>query len=342
MIGGVRKMTKRNSTLFLVLMSSLLLLAGCRNEAGAASEDSTDPIKTTIIGGRTGGAWSVFTEGIAESIRRENESSIITVEPGGIVENPASVGTNIVPYGLTYAMTAYAAFSGTEPYKEAYKDIRAVSVVIPANYYQLIARADVNYQTLGEVIENKAPIRLAVDQKGSAGEIITRTILQEYGVTYEDIASWGGSVDHLDGSKTFELMADNRINATGDAVSVPSSDILEASVTNDLKFLSLDQGVIKAVSENLGMEAGTIPANSYKFLKQDMDTVYTPAILIVHKDVSEEDVYRVTKSIYDNFDYLATVHKEFKNLSGLNMTNVGKVPLHPGAEKFFIERGLLQ
>ena len=252
-------MFNRKCTIYLGLIMMMLLLAGCTNEVAATSEGSTSPIQTTIIGGRTGGAWSVFTEGIAESIRRENKDSLITVEPGGIVENPASVGTNTVPYGLSYAMTAYAAYSGAEPYKEAYQDLRAISVIIPANYYQLIAKSDVEFDSLKEVVENQAPLRLAVDQKGSAGEIITRKILQEYGVTYKDIESWGGSVDHLSGSQTFELMADHRVDATGDAVSVPSSDILEAAATMDVKLLSLDQDVTHAAAENLGMETGTIP-----------------------------------------------------------------------------------
>ncbi|WP_077617422.1 TAXI family TRAP transporter solute-binding subunit [Bacillus sinesaloumensis] len=335
-------MYKRKWTLPLIFIISCLLLSGCMNKVGAVSVGSTEDIRTTIIGGRTGGAWSVFTEGIAETIRRENKGALVTVEPGGIVENPASVGTNTVPYGISYAMTAYSAFSGSEPYKDAYPDIRAISVIIPANYYQLIARANVGFDSLDEVIENEVPIRLAVDQRGSAGEMITRAILQEYGVTYKDIKAWGGSVDHLSGSKTFELMAENRIDVTGDAVSVPSSDILEASTTTNMKFISMNKDILQAVADKLGMEQGTIAAGSYDFLKQELDTLYTPAILIVHKDVPEEEVYRITKSIYENFEYLGTVHKEFKKLSDDTFTKVGKVPLHPGAKRFFIEKGLIQ
>lgn len=340
-------MFNRTFKIFVVCMLGLIVLAGCGNREKPATESSeeksiTNPIQTTIIGGRTGGAWSVFTEGIAESIRRENNGSVITVEPGGIVENPPTVSLNKIPYGLSYAMTAYAAYSGEEPYKQEYKDIRAISVVIPANYYQFIVKANSKYDSLDELIDNKVPMRLAVDQKGSVGDIITRSILQEHGVTYEDIFAWGGSVDHLSGSKTFELMADNRIDATGDAVSVPSSDIVEASTTIDFKMLSLDQETIKSVSENLGMESGTIKSGSYNFVKKDIQTVSTPVILIVNKDVSEEEVYQVTKSIYNSFEYLGTVHEEFKNLTDENMINVGNVPLHPGAEKFFKEKGLME
>lgn len=343
-------MIKKSSIAAIIIFLSGLLAAcgsganGSNNssESEDAAAEGNQQIQTTIIGGRTGGAWSVFTEGIAESIRKKNENALVTVEPGGIVENPPAVGTGKIPYGISYSMTAYAAYMGEEPYDRKFEDIRAVSVVIPANYYQFLALADTPYDSFDEIIENEAPVRLALDQKGSAGEIITRNILQSYGVTYEDIISWGGNIDHLGGSKTFELMADNRIDATGDAVSVPSGDILEASTAMNLKMLSLNQETIKTVSEKLGMEAGTIKAGSYSFLDTDIDTVSTPAILMVHKDISEEEVYQVTKSIYESFDYLGTVHEEFKNLTAENFADAGKVPLHPGAEKFYKEMGLIE
>ncbi|MBO1915387.1 hypothetical protein J4G37_62480, partial [Microvirga sp. 3-52] len=94
---------------------------------------------------------------------------------------------------------------------------------------------------------------------------------------YDDIISWGGSVDHLSDSKTFELMADKRIDATGDAVSVPSSGLIEASTTIDLKMLSFNKELMQAVSDNLGMEIGKIKAGSYDFLQDDIDTLFTPA-----------------------------------------------------------------
>ncbi|WP_067727013.1 TAXI family TRAP transporter solute-binding subunit [Oceanobacillus damuensis] len=335
-------MKKRYLIFFIPI--GLLLLAACGSGdfISDASTDSQDALTTTIIGGRTGGAWSVFAEGVAESIRRENDGAAITVEPGGIVENPPTVGTGVVPYGLSYAMTTYAAYTGQEPYTESYEDLRAVSVIIPSNYYQFLVRASEPYDSIAEIVEHQVPIRLAVDQKGSAGEIITRNIFQEYGVTYEDIISWGGSVDYLSGSKTFEMMADNRLDVTGDAVSAPSGDIIEAATATDMKMLSLDQQTIQSVGEELGVESGMIKAGTYSFMEKDIDTISTPAILITHKDVPEDEVYEITRSIFDNFDYLRNVHQEFENLTEENMMDVGNVPLHPGAEKFFREKGLMK
>lgn len=310
--------------------------------ATACSSEESETLNTTIVGGRVGGSWSIFTEGIAESIRREQDGALVTVEPGGIVENPLTVATNRVSYGVSYAMTAYAAYSGIEPYREPYEAIRAVSVIIPANFYQFITRDDVDFTSLEEIAEKQIPLRLAVDEKGSAGEIITRNIFKEYGITYDDIISWGGSVDYLGDSQTFELMADKRIDATGDAITVPSGSVIEATATNDLKLLGFNHEIIRSVSESLGMQAGTIEAGSYDFLDKDIQSLYTPAILITNKDVPEEEVYFITKAIYENLEYLSTVHKQFEELTLKGMVDVGKVPLHPGAERFFKEKGLME
>lgn len=325
-----------------IILLGFLLLVACGSETSSKKpNEQNTQLTTTIKGGRTGGAWAVFTEGIAESIRREHGGSFITVEPGSIIENPLMVGTGRVPYGLSYSMTAYAAYKGLEPYNQAFRDIRAVSVVVPANYYQLFTREELGVTSVEDLLEN-GPLHISVNQQGSAGEVITREILRFYRVTYEDIISDGGSVDFLSGSMAFELMADGRLDAAGNAESAPSSNIIEAATTTNLNMISFDEEMIQTIAENLGMEPNIIPAGTYDFLTEDVQTVSTPAILMVHKDVSDEEVYAVTKSIYNNLDFLDTVHEEFKALTKRNMSNVGALPLHPGAEKFFKEKGLLK
>lgn len=327
---------KKKNYLSILLLLIPFLLTACTSE-----DQGTDEIITTIKGGRTGGAWSVFTEGIAEAIRKENKNSYITVEPGSIIENPPMVATNTVSYGLSYAATSYAAYLGEEPYPEAFDDLRAVSVVIPANYFQFLIAETVDFDSFAQIIEEKYPIRLAVNQPGSDAERITREFLNYYGVTYEDIIAWGGSVDYVSASKALEMMADGRINAFGNAESAPSSNILETATTTDLDMLSFDKEAIQHVADSLGMEENSISSDTYSFLDKDVLTISTPAILITHKDTSAEEVYKVADSIYHNLDYLYTVHEEFKGLTKDNMKDVGNVPLHPGAKQFFIDQGMI-
>jgi uncharacterized protein len=341
---------KNTKLLFTLFVCFSLFLAACGKTSTSQSQDGSKekvdekgsgaPVNTVIIGGRVGGSWSVFSEGIAESIRKTNKGSVITVEPGGLVENAPLVGENKIPFGLAYSMTAFAAYTGTEPYKTKYEDLRAVSVVIPSNLYQFVARADAPFDSFDEMVSKKIPARIVVDDRGAPGEIITRGILEAYGVSYDEIKAWGGSVDHLGNSKSFELMSDGRADGTGDAIPVPDSSILEAAATNDLKLIPIGEDVIKKLEDSLGIIRGTVSSGSYDFQKEDILTVNTPAILITNKNVEDEVVYQVVKSIYENFGYLGTVHEEFKQLTKENLANVGGLPIHPGAEKFYQEMGI--
>ncbi|WP_428908049.1 TAXI family TRAP transporter solute-binding subunit [Niallia sp. Krafla_26] len=330
-----------------LIIGITLLLSACGQTSSTDSDDSSkdknsSPVITNIVGGSVGGSWSVFSEGIAESIRKTHEGSIVTVEPGGLVENPPLVGDNTVPFGIAYSMTSHAAYTGTEPYNKKYEDIRAVSVVIPRNLYQFVAVENAPYDSFDDIVESQYPARIVVDDKGSPGEIITRKILEAYGTSYEEIIGWGGSVDHLGGSKPFEMMSDNRADGTGDAIPVPDSSIIEASTTMKLKMISLNDDVIDKLEKDLGLIEGTVEASAYDFQKEAIKTVNTPAILITNKNVDDETVYKMVKSIYENLEYLGTVHEEFKKLTKENMADVGSVPLHPGAEKFFKEIGVIE
>lgn len=104
----------------------------------------------------------------------------------------------------------------------------------------------------------------------------------------------------------------------------------------------MEQETIEAVAAELGMLPGVITAGGYDFQTEDIATVNTPVLLIVNKAVPDEEVYAITKAIYESFDYLHTVHEEFRNLSTENMVAVGDIPLHPGAEKFYKEEGMLK
>ncbi|QQK74739.1 TAXI family TRAP transporter solute-binding subunit [Salicibibacter cibarius] len=331
--------------IFIFIFFGSLLFTACESQEQSteaeSGESANESFQTTIAGGTAGGAWTVFTEGIAETIRSENEGSVITTEPGDIIENPLAVGIDRIPYALTYSVTADAALHGEEPYDQSYEDIRAISVVIPTQLYQFVIRANADFDSIDEIVEEQAPVRIAINDFGSPGDIATRTIFNEYGVTYDDIRSWGGSIDQLTTAQSFEYMADGRVDIAADIVPVPDSGIVEATATMDIDMLPIRQDVIDSVSEDLDVFFETLPEDTYDFLDEDIDSFNSPGLLITNKQVSEEEVYQVTKSIYENLDYLSNVHEDLASLDDENITEVGEVPLHPGAEKFYEEEGLI-
>lgn len=336
--------------ILLVTALAAAAFAGCGGgksggpEKGGAADGEQDnrPINTTIVGGRVGGVWSVFTEGVAETIRRTYPGSVVTVEPGSTTGNPGVVSEGRIPYGMAYAMTAYAALKGNEPFEKAYPNLVAVSAIIPVNAYQFVVRKETGLNSIEDIKNKKYPLRISVDEKGSMADIITRAVFEAYGFGYKDIEAWGGKIFYLGGSKTFEMMSDGRMDAMPDALPIPSGDILEASATLNLKMLPLSEEAIAKVGEKLGMTKTTVPAGSYNFLDQDIPTANTQVVLITTEDRPEDEVYKVAKAIYSNLDYLYTVHKGFKDLNKDNIAIVGSLPLHPGAEKFFREIGALK
>jgi TRAP transporter TAXI family solute receptor len=328
----------RSKVLYLLLV--LMLIAALQQPAGA---QQPKPLNLTLVGGRTGGVWSVFSEGIAESIRKSNPGAIVTVEPGSTSGNPGLVNQGRIPLGLAYSLTAYAAFRGTEPYAgKPSPNLRAVAAVMPKNLYQFCVSKKSGLTSLTDIKTKKFALRVSVDDKGSLADLITREMFKAYGFSYQNIESWGGKIFYLSGDKTFEMMSDGRMDAMPDALPCPSGDILEASANQDLELLSFSDQAIKEVGEALRLSTGVVPAGTYKFLKRDIRTVSVPVILITNKDVPEDTIYRTAKSIYDNLAYLATVHDAFKDLNKDTIAVVGGLALHPGATKFYKEKGILK
>lgn len=332
------KLRKKVSIIGVSILTLALLATGCGTQANGGSQSAggaqEKQMNLTIVGGRAGGVWSVFTEGVAESVRKSNKDSIITVEPGSTTGNPGLVNQGKVQFGMAYSLTAYEAYQGIEPYDSPNPNLRSVAVIIPQNLYQFTVSEKIGLNSIQEIKDKKFPLKISVDDKGSMADIITRAVFEAHGFSYQDIESWGGKVFNLDGGKSFEMMADGRMDAAPDALPAPSGDVLEASATQKLNTLTLSEDAINKVVDKLKMGKGVVPKGTYVFLDHDVPTVNTPVILLANKDVPDDEVYRVVKSIYSNVDYLHTVHESFKDLNKDNIANVGGVPLHPGAEKF--------
>jgi TRAP transporter TAXI family solute receptor len=319
----------------------VLTLVAALQEPAAAQQSK--PLTLTLVGGRTGGVWSIFSEGIAESIRKSNPGAVVTVEPGSTSGNPGIVNQGRVPIGLAYALTAYSAFRGTEPYEgKPSPNLRSVAAVMPKNFYQFCVNKKSGLTSIQDIKTKKFPLRVSVDDKGSTADLITREMFKAYGFSYKDIESWGGKIFYLSGEKTFEMMSDGRMDAMPDALPCPSGDILEASANQDLDLLSFSDPAIKQVNEVLKLSKGLVPAGTYKFLKRDIPTISVPVILMTNKDVPEDTIYKVAKSVYDNLAYLSTVHDAFKDVNKDTIAVVGGLSLHPGAVKFYKEKGILK
>lgn len=332
----------KNIKLLFILIFMTLFCSSCGN-TGHDLDTSEEHIldQTVINGGSVGGIWSIFSEGIAEAVRRENPGTMISSAPGTVAGNPILVHEGKADFAVAESLIAQFAYEGKEPFTEQHEHIRAVATIMPVNIFQFVAPVNASFQSVEDIVEHQVGIRYSAGEKGALGDLVSASVFEAYGISYEDIQDYGGEINYLSGGKTFELMADGRIDGLGKMVPIPAGDIMEASATIDMKLIPIGDQAINYLVEKYDMTPYTMPAGSYDFQTEDYHTVNSPTILITHEHMSEEAVYQMTKAIYEQLDYLFDVHRSLQEINDQTIIEVGHIPLHPGAEKFYREQGLI-
>lgn len=326
------------------LLLVLLIVSACgtnENSDEINKDHSSITDQLTVHGGSVGGVWSIFTEGISEAVRREHPGTYISAVPGTVAGNPILIDQEKTDFAIAESLTTRFAYEGHAPFDEKHENIRAVAAIIPENTFQMVAPVTVPFDSAEDIATNNIGIRYSSGEKDALGDIISESVFEAYNLTYEDIAKNGGEVSFLSGGKTFELMQDNRMDSLGKMVPIPAGDIMEASALMDMKFIQIGEKAVDHLVETYDVDPFTIKAGSYDFQDEDYLTVNTPTILITYESMSEEVVYQVTEAIYHQLDYLKDVHNGFKVVNDETIVDVGGVILHPGAEKYFKEQGLL-
>jgi TRAP transporter TAXI family solute receptor len=297
--------------------------------------------KVTLAGGSIGGGWSAISEGLATCFRRELPGAAITNEPGRDGANAALVNSGRVELGIVHATMARLALAGSDPYPEPLQNIQGISLVYRDSAFHFLVDGSLPFSSIDEIKRNRYPLRLSASYRGSFMEIATKTALAAHGISYEDLESWGGRVYFRALRPSLELLKEGRLDALGVSVQFPESNMREASSHRDLRLLPLSREAIAFVNERLDTEASHIPAGTYPFLEADVPTFSGAAILIAHSELEEALAYRLTRALLTNLDYLHRVHRALSRLTPSDFPQVGTLPLHPGAERFYRDTGIL-
>ena len=301
----------------------------------------TRTTKVTLVGGSIGGGWSAISEGLATCFRRALPGAAITNEPGSDGANAALVSSERVELGIVHAPMARLARAGLAPYSRPLQNLQGISLVYRDSAFHLLVDGSLPFSSLDEIKRARYPLRLSASYRGSFMEIATKATLAAHEISYEDLESWGGRVYFGALRPSLELLKEGRLDALGVSVQFPEANMREASLHRDLRLLPLSAETIAYVNERLDTEASHIPAGTYPFLQNDVPTFSGTAILIAHSGVEETLAYRLTEALLTNLDYLHRVHRALAGLEPSDFPQVGRLPLHPGAERFYREAGIL-
>jgi TRAP transporter TAXI family solute receptor len=226
------------------------------------------------------------------------------------------------------------AWNGVEEvgFKAPLKKLRAIAGTYP-NYIQIVASKESGIKTLAD-LKGK---RISVGAPRSGTELNARAIFAAAGLSYDDM----GRVEYLPYAESVELIKNRQLDATLQSSGLGMAAIRDLAATLPLNFVEVPAEVVAKIGRP-SYQPGGIPAGTYEGQDSDVPTVAITNILVTHEGVSDELAYQMTKLMFDNLPRLANAHAAAKDISLETATRNLPIPLHPGAERFYKEVGVLQ
>jgi len=328
-------MSKKTALFAIILICAAALVAG---PASAAK------YRLTWTSGGTGGGWFVMAGGIAKIIQEADPDIQINVIPGGGTKNQPVVGTNKAEIGWGLPPFVVAAYKGMDPYKKKYTDLMSLGGSFSDNYLHVLAAEDTGVKTMEELKNYPKPLRVSPGKIGVSGEFTFRKILEDYmNTSYDQIKEKGGKVLFFGYTEIATNLKDRHIDFSCINIAPPAAIIQEAAIGRKLNILPWPDDLLQHFKKEYGFGIGTItPKNYPDIVKQDIPTAVMGTSLIVHKSLSDELAYKITKIVCESKDRLPSIHKSMEVFEPSTAWKDQPVPLHPGAIRYYKEMGYMK
>lgn len=328
-----------------IMSAAVLLAVFTATLPSTAQQQSQQAVTLAFATLDTGSAWYVYGATMAELLRKAlPPGSNIDVKPrSGGVGNPRLVAKNETPLGFGFTVTNRWAYEGKEAYDAKLDNLRGLVGGLDTYYLVAIASKKLPVASIKEIKDKKVPVKMFTQPVGSLGEFAGRQLLRSAGVSYADIKSWGGSTQHVGYNVIVDAFRDGRADILFAVVTPKHPSVSEIVTSVDVKFIGLDPATITALGP-LGYNPATMPADTFKGQTEPVKTVGFPTVLITNKDLPEPIAYTVAKTVVENKDALVRGHAglvEFDPRTAWQPEKVG-IPLHPGAERLYREKGWMK
>lgn len=290
---------------------------------------------TIGTGGQTG-VYYVVGQSIARLVNRgtaDHGLKVTAPSTGGSIANINAIAAGDMDMGVAQSDWQFHAFNGSSEFEgKQVGDLRAVFSV-HGEPFTVVARADSGVSKFDDLFGK----RVNVGNPGSGQRATMEVVLGAMGKSAGDFSL----ASELKPAEQSAALGDNKVDAIVYTVGHPNGSIQEATSTIDAKLVPVTGDAIDGlVSERPYYAKAVIPGGLYKGNDDDVETFGVKATFVSSANVPEEVVYTIVKSVFDNFDRFKGLHPAFANLKEEEMIADGlSAPLHPGAEKYYKERG---
>jgi TRAP transporter TAXI family solute receptor len=307
---------------------------------------------TTLSGASPGGLWSRIGGGIDAAIAKAYPGSTVSYQTssGGLANVPL-VAAGKVPMGLATDGELNAAVKGSKPYKKAIGNTRILfRVYTPASRFQMDFFAVTksfadkhNIKTVQDIVSKKLPIRIAINRRGNMDADVGEAAMNLMGISRAKVEGWGGQVVHAASKEIVSLVSDNRLDVVNFGISYNHPRVREIVKNSSPVLLSYGKDVASKVAEQFGGEVCYVKPGEYKWSPNGAASVCMGAVVVVNANMDAKLAYNLTKAMVEQIEtFKNKSHRLIKKTASPKvLAQKGNAPHHPGALKYFKEKGLV-
>lgn len=303
--------------------ASALALSACGGGGGAEF--------VTIATGGTSGPYYVIGASISKVFTEKMQAESSVQATGASVENVNLIADGKAELAFAMGDATRQAMDGTGPFKDKpHKDLVALTALYP-NFVQIITTEQSGIKSVAD-LKGK---RVGVGDSGSGVELNAQMILEAHGMSYDDVDE-----DFLSYAEAIDQMKNGQVDAAFVTSGLPNASVMDLVTSHDVVAVPIEgEGMKKLLELYPFFSESAIPGGTYD-QKEDVTTASIMNQMLMSPKLSDDAAYQITKTFWENIDQIQASHNAAKQITLDTATDGLVPPLHPGARKYYEEKGV--
>jgi TRAP transporter TAXI family solute receptor len=302
-----------------------------------------------IATGGTGGTYYPLGGALAQALSSKIPNLIVTAQSANAsTANLNLIAKHDIESAFVQNNTAYQAYKGIDQFAgKPVKNVRGIATLYP-EVIQIVLLKSAGVKS----VANLKGKRVIPGDRGSGTAVDAENICKSAGLTFNDF----GALDWLSFSGISQRMKDNQADAGFITAGIPTAAVMELTSTADIDFLNLDDALIKKITDTWPFYAKvTIPAGTYRGQDKAVNTVAVMAQWVTDAQIPDDIIYELTKALWEEGTHvlrgdkapsaatiMGQVHAKGKDVQLRTALDGMAIPLHPGAARYYREKGLIK